>query len=261
MPCEPKNQKRNQEIVTWIQSELQRLNDARIKLEEKIQEHDGEDDLLINTAIEALKHFEKHVANYIKNKIDSEQSDNFIQEVKTVTCDSSNPLENFYAKWKKDFSVLTALKMALGTYPQDSLSLGSLPSLQLNSNDDTRFMRNNEEVLICGDLTLDINKAIVKYKETILTNVPLGSIPVKFLISLLKARGDIVKRKTIGKEVYGFEECSDDDVKVKLPYLKRDLGEWLLKLGLSELYVNEVKKMIRSVRGIGYQLDYPSHKK
>lgn len=253
-------QKTNQEIIEWIQSELQRLNDIRIKLEEKIEQH-GEDDLLINTAIEALKHFERHIANYIKNKIDSEQSNNFIQEVKAVTCDSSNPLENFYAKWKKDFSVLTALKMALGTYPQDSLSLGNLSSLQFNSNDDTKCMQNNKEVLICGDLTLDINKAVFKYKEVILTNVPLGSIPVKFLISLLKTKGDIVGKETIGKEVYSFKNFSKDDAKAKLPFLKRDLGKYLLKLGLPELYVNEVKKMIRSVRGIGYQLDYPSHQK
>lgn len=129
----------------------------------------------------------------------------------------------------------------------------------LEEKDTSKLKTVTEEAIIknkqfkCGNLEIDLEKGILKYKDQGAVDISPDKQEIKFLVLLLENTGRIVKYAEIAKIVKGstVENNKNKDIHREIQFLKRDLGASLKEKGLP---AKEIKAMIKSVKNTGYKI-------
>ena len=110
------------------------------------------------------------------------------------------------------------------------------------------------KILECGELRINLSKATMQYKNKPPIDISPDNSEIKFLVYLIKHKGQVVEYVEIAKnlELNCYSE-GDENRKVarEVQFLKRDSKKVLKQVGLTK---KEVEKIITAKKNIGYKL-------
>ncbi len=138
-----------------------------------------------------------------------------------------------------------ALKLSTETKPSGSSS----KSITV---EDSRGLP-KDEIYTCGNLTINITAATLKYKDNPEIDIQPGNQEIQLLIMLIKNHR-VVKYAEIAKEIESTSFVSED-VGRAVGYIRKTLRDVLLQAGMNE---SEIKRMIVTIRKTGYKLVCPN---
>lgn len=107
--------------------------------------------------------------------------------------------------------------------------------------------------LTCGNLRLDLAQSVIKYKDSPPTEISTGINIIKLLIFLMENRR-VVEYIEIAQKLKlncYHEGVINKDVAREVQFLRRDLGDFLVKIGITK---TEVQGMFISKKNVGYKL-------
>lgn len=109
--------------------------------------------------------------------------------------------------------------------------------------------------LVCGELKLDVDQSVIQYKDNPPQEISTGINTIKLLITLMENKR-VVEYTEIAQKLKlncYHEGVENKDVAREVQFLKRDLGKFLEKIGMSK---TEIQKMFISKKNVGYKLRY-----
>jgi len=110
------------------------------------------------------------------------------------------------------------------------------------------------KIFECGELKINLLKTTMQYKNKPPIDISPDNDIIKFLVHLIKSKGEVVEYVEIAKNLglnCHHEGVSNKEVARGVQYLKRDARKVLKQAGLTK---EEVEKMITAKKNIGYKL-------
>ena len=117
----------------------------------------------------------------------------------------------------------------------------------------TPISPSDDKVLECGLLKINLDQSTIQFKESMPVEISTGVNTIKFLIILMENKRvveyiEIAQKLKLNCYHDGVE---NKDVAREVQFLRRDLGDFLVKIGMNK---KEVQEMFISKKNVGYKL-------
>lgn len=137
----------------------------------------------------------------------------------------------------------------LGEIKSKSKNLDASPQ----KDTQTPISPSNDKVLECGSLKINLDQSTIQFNDTSPVEISTGVNTIKFLIILMENKR-VVEYTEIAQKLKlncYHDGVTNKDVAREVQFLRRDLGDSLVKIGMNK---TEIQGMFISKKNVGYKL-------
>lgn len=150
-----------------------------------------------------------------------------------------NQLSEFKERYNKILGEIKSKSKNLDASPQKDTQTPISPS--------------NDKVLECGSLKINLDQSTIQFNDTSPVEISTGVNTIKFLIILMENKR-VVEYTEIAQKLKlncYHDGVTNKDVAREVQFLRRDLGDSLVKIGMNK---TEIQGMFISKKNVGYKL-------